>query len=179
LDHVADRSVIRGVRRATQSPALPVDRPLFASTSLCTRRRKRYFRRAEIVQADLLGHNVDFRPAKSDQSNAANAARRRSQMPEQQKSAQKRRAKNARKTRSATGGTRTTAVLTALRGPQGATLQELMKATNWQSHSVRGFLSGTIRKKMGLEISRLDREDGQKAYRVPAETASRSRAKAV
>ena len=40
-----------------------------------------------------------------------------------------------------------------VRRPDGATLKELMKATSWQPHSVRGFLSGTIGKNMGLKVT--------------------------
>lgn len=36
----------------------------------------------------------------------------------------------------------------------GATLEELMNATGWQAHSVRGFISGTLRKKHGLSVTR-------------------------
>jgi hypothetical protein len=43
-----------------------------------------------------------------------------------------------------------------------------MKATTWQSHSVRGFLSGTLRKKMGLRVDSFKRNDNERTYRVPS-----------
>ena len=46
----------------------------------------------------------------------------------------------------------------------GATLHDLMKATNWQAHSVRGFLSGTLRKKMGLAVTSTKSADGARSY---------------
>ncbi len=45
-----------------------------------------------------------------------------------------------------------TRVVALLRRPGGATLSELMAETGWQAHSVRGALSGAIRKKLGLEV---------------------------
>ena len=41
-----------------------------------------------------------------------------------------------------------------------------MEATGWQPHSVRGFLSGTLRKKLGLDPKRFERDGGEKAYRI-------------
>ena len=41
-----------------------------------------------------------------------------------------------------------------------------MKATGWQAHSVRGFLSGTVSKKMGLAVTSLKGEDGDRTYSV-------------
>src|SRR5712691_7136577 len=61
-------------------------------------------------------------------------------------------------------GTKKDAILTLLKRPKGATLKELRKATGWQAHSVRGFLSGVL-KKMGLKLKLLDR-DGARAYQL-------------
>jgi hypothetical protein len=43
-----------------------------------------------------------------------------------------------------------------------------MKATGWQPHSVRGFLSGTVSKKMGLAVVSTKAEDGERTYSVKA-----------
>ena len=61
--------------------------------------------------------------------------------------------KGAKKAKSARAGSKTSQVLDLLRQPGGVTAKELMKATGWQAHSVRGFLSGTIGKKMGLTVT--------------------------
>ena len=71
----------------------------------------------------------------------------------------------ARKTALARRGSKTAKLLDLLRRPSGATLKELMKAAGWQSHSVRGFLSGTVSKKMSLRVESFKRDD-QRAYRI-------------
>ena len=63
-------------------------------------------------------------------------------------------------------GTKTAKVLDLLKRPGGATAKELMKATGWQAHSVRGFLSGTLGKKMGFALESNKREDGQRVYKI-------------
>ena len=50
----------------------------------------------------------------------------------------------------------------------GATAKELLKATGWQPHSLRGFLSGTVGKKLGLTVVSTKGEDGERAYSVKA-----------
>jgi hypothetical protein len=55
-----------------------------------------------------------------------------------------------------------------LKRPQGASLKDLLKATGWQPHSVRGFLSGTVAGKMGLKIQSSKTESGERRYRVKA-----------
>jgi len=55
-------------------------------------------------------------------------------------------------------------VLELLHRPKGATLAELTEATKWQAHSVRGFISGTLSKKMDLPVVSAKREDGSRVY---------------
>ena len=59
-------------------------------------------------------------------------------------------------------------VLGLLKRREGATLKELMEATEWQAHSVRGLLSGTLRKKMGLNIESDKSAQGERTYSVEA-----------
>jgi uncharacterized protein DUF3489 len=63
-------------------------------------------------------------------------------------------------------GSKTAHVIALLEKSKGATLAELMKATGWQAHSVRGFLSGTLRKKMGLRIESAKSGDGGRVYSI-------------
>ena len=65
-------------------------------------------------------------------------------------------------------GSKTAKVLDLLKRPGGATSKELMKATGWQPHSVRGFLSGTVNKKMGLIVTSTKSEDGERTYSIKA-----------
>lgn len=63
-------------------------------------------------------------------------------------------------------GSKAAKIMNLLSRPQGATITELMKATKWQRHSVRGFLSGTIRKKLGLKLTTTKRNDGERSYKA-------------
>jgi hypothetical protein len=57
-------------------------------------------------------------------------------------------------------------MLDLLTRKRGATLTELVAATEWQAHSIRGFLSGTLRKKMGLKIESRKTADGERSYSI-------------
>jgi hypothetical protein len=59
-------------------------------------------------------------------------------------------------------------VLQLIRRPEGASIQEIADATQWQAHSIRGFISGGLGKKMGLAVESFKRADGVRAYRTPA-----------
>ena len=58
-------------------------------------------------------------------------------------------------------------VVALLRRPEGASAQEIMEATGWQKHSVRGFISGTAKKSLGLAITTEKGAHGT-VYKVPA-----------
>jgi hypothetical protein len=66
-------------------------------------------------------------------------------------------------------GSKKAIVLELLRRPEGATLADLMSATGWQAHSVRGFLSGALGKKMGLAVESLKSASGGRVYRIAEE----------
>ena len=65
----------------------------------------------------------------------------------------------------AVAGTKKARVITMLRSPNGATIAAMMKATGWQQHSVRGFLAGTLRKKLKLNLDS-KKIDGSRFYRI-------------
>ena len=74
----------------------------------------------------------------------------------------------AKKATGARDGSKASQVLELLKRPDGATLAELMKVTGWQGHSVRGFLSGTVGKKLGLAVTSTKAEDGERTYSLKA-----------
>ena len=76
--------------------------------------------------------------------------------------------KSAKKATGARDGSKTAKILEMLKRPGGATAKELMKATGWQPHSLRGFVSGTLGKKMGLAVTSTKGEDGERSYSVKA-----------
>lgn len=63
-------------------------------------------------------------------------------------------------------GSKTAKILDLLKRSGGVTLTDLVKATGWKPNSVRGFLSGTIGKKMAIPVASFKRNDGDRAYRV-------------
>jgi Protein of unknown function (DUF3489) len=77
-----------------------------------------------------------------------------------------RRNKANRRTRLAgRDNTKTAKVIALLQRPDGATLQAIMRATGWQTHSVRGFISGQLKKKLGLKVRSFQR-DGERVYSI-------------
>jgi hypothetical protein len=67
--------------------------------------------------------------------------------------------------RKGTVGSKQDRVIELLRRPGGATLDDLVKATGWQPHSVRGFLAGTIRKRLKLPLQS-EKVKGTRRYRA-------------
>ena len=57
-------------------------------------------------------------------------------------------------------------VLTLLGRADGATISDLIEATGWQQHSVRGFLAGTVKKKLGLTLTSSKDDGDLRRYRI-------------
>ena len=65
-------------------------------------------------------------------------------------------------------GTKAALILGCLRRPKGVTLKELVTATDWQPHSIRGFLSAVVTRKMGLKIKSVKHASSDRRYSVKA-----------
>jgi hypothetical protein len=76
--------------------------------------------------------------------------------------------KSAPQAKGARPGSKTEKILDMLKRPGGASLNQIMKASEWQAHSVRGFISGTLGRKMGLKVVSTRTEDGERTYFVKA-----------
>lgn len=63
------------------------------------------------------------------------------------------------------------ACLALLSRPEGASIVELQKSTGWQAHSVRGFLAGAVKCKLGLALTSEKAEGQPRRYRIPQATA--------
>jgi hypothetical protein len=89
------------------------------------------------------------------------------------RSASRKTSKSKSRTRSAPLFSKTTTrpatkharIIALLRAPAGATVAALMTATDWQQHSVRGFLAGVVRKKLGLNLVS-EQNDKGRVYRI-------------
>jgi hypothetical protein len=62
-------------------------------------------------------------------------------------------------------------IIAMLRAPGGATIEAMARAAKWQPHSVRGFLAGVVRKKLGLNLISAAGDSGR-VYRITDRTAS-------
>ena len=63
-------------------------------------------------------------------------------------------------------GTKLAAIIDAMRHPGGATIAQMMASSGWQAHTVRGAISGMVRKRLGYEVVTEKNAAGQRAYRI-------------
>jgi hypothetical protein len=75
-------------------------------------------------------------------------------------------AKRAAKPNGVRSDSKTAKVVDLLKRANGVTLEELVDATGWKANSVRGFISGTIGKKMGLKVDSTKGENGKRKYQI-------------
>jgi len=127
---------------------------------------------SEMTETAPVGAAAEPKPAKT----ARAGARRAPVAPKKAKSGKKatpakkapKGAKKAKAAKPVREGSKTDRILELLKRPGGVSSKELMKATGWQPHSVRGFLSGTVGKKMGLTVTSVKGEEGERTYSIKA-----------
>ena len=79
--------------------------------------------------------------------------------------------KSKSRARPALASSKRARIISMLRTPPGTTIAAIMTATDWQQHSVRGFLAGVVRKKLGLNLVSEQTEKGR-LYRIKDSKAS-------
>lgn len=121
----------------------------------------------ETAQAEATGETPKGTKKANAAKRARNAAPKKAKAGKQATPAKKA-PKSAKKAAGARDGSKTATILEMLKQPRGATAKELLKATGWQPHSLRGFISGTLGKKMGLTVESAKADDGERKYSVKA-----------
>ena len=104
-------------------------------------------------------HRGDVAPGKAKSGHKATSAKKANKGAKSAKSPKQ-------KARGAREGSKTAQVLGLLKRSGGATITELSKAIGWQAHSVRGFLSGALGKKMGLTVASIKTDDQDRRYSI-------------
>jgi hypothetical protein len=120
-------------------------------------------------KASIRKQKPDVAPAKGKSGKKAVPAKKAPKAEKSAKPAKTQKAPKATKPETRDGmreGSKTATVLALIQRSKGATLAEIMEATSWQAHGVRGFISGTLGKKMGLKVESTKREDGVRVYTV-------------
>ena len=64
-------------------------------------------------------------------------------------------------------GTKQDTLIAMLRAPEGATIEEIVAALDWRSHTVRGAMAGALKKKLGLEVTSEKLEGRGRVYKLP------------
>lgn len=75
----------------------------------------------------------------------------------------------------AKAGSKQSRVIAMLQSPAGATIAAMMQTTDWQQHSVRGFLAGVVRKRLKLKLESR-KVDGVRVYQIAGRDVRRSKA---
>jgi hypothetical protein len=117
---------------------------------------ERIWEAIQVLSANVGEQASPAAPAKSRRNKGANQAKRR------------RTARTAGKNavNPAGDGSKKSDVIDLMRRAQGATLAEIMELTGWQAHTVRGFVSGTLIKKLSLNVESFRSDEKERTYRV-------------
>ena len=152
-----------GPKRAI-APATPIGIRCTCRNLIINVITRRLPRKGEMTQMTT---SIPQEAIESAPQTAAAKARAKRRVPATRaKAKQAPKATSAKKAPAAGRGSKTAKILDLLKRPGGVTLKELTKATGWQPHSVRGFLSGTLRKKMLVPVESFKSGDGERSYRI-------------
>jgi len=88
------------------------------------------------------------------------------QAPAKNKATRGKKAPEAKEAKGVRAGSKTETILALMNQPGGTTLNAIMEATQWQAHSVRGFISGTLGKKMGMTVVSAKNATGERNYSI-------------
>jgi Protein of unknown function (DUF2924)/Protein of unknown function (DUF3489) len=116
----------------------------------------RIWEAVQILSANVTKPATHVAPAKGKRNKDATKGKRRHTAPAAPKEA----VKISRE------GSKKAEVIDLMRRSQGATLAEIMELTGWQAHTVRGFVSGTLTKKLGLNVESFRSQQEERTYRV-------------
>jgi hypothetical protein len=75
---------------------------------------------------------------------------------------------DAPKARTPREGTKQATLIAMLRAPEGASIEEIMAATNWAAHTIRGAMAGALKKRLGLIVISNKVEGRGRVYRIAA-----------
>ncbi len=73
---------------------------------------------------------------------------------------------SAKSTKPKPKASKTSALLKLLRSNKGASIAQLQLASGWQAHSVRGFLAGTVKRRLGLTVMSKVSQSGERLYSI-------------
>jgi hypothetical protein len=82
------------------------------------------------------------------------------------KTSQKRKVRTKAKTPGTRANSKQAQLIEMLKGPEGATIDEIVKKFDWQAHTVRGVLAGSLKKKLGLNVQSEKVESRGRVYRI-------------
>ncbi len=113
-----------------------------------------------------IGVEVDRKTSKQSSSTKAQPSQRSRHAT--RKSAAAATPKNKKSQTAVRQGTKQALLIDLLKRKKGATIEESVEATGWQPHSVRGAISGTLKKKLGRAVTSEKPDDGPRRYRIAA-----------
>jgi hypothetical protein len=145
----------------TEAPQTPDVAPEVAPSGKNATRAKKAPKRAPEAAASEATTLAAEAPHASDVAPEPKAAGKKA-------SRAKKTTKHAAKAKGTREGSKTDMVLGLLKRDGGVTAKELMSTLGWQAHSVRGFISGTVGRKLGLTVVSTKAENGERTYEIKA-----------